>query len=920
MEEEIDRLFKNIREDSTFEKMFFKKLSETENPFPWFEILEKREYFEPSNNKSPIKEGKYLSVNYWQVLDYLENLTKRSVEKKENRLIEKIIKVIDSIIDYTENGKRIENPHTDWKIIKIIFHLPLEKITNEYIKFIEIALLAKFANSVLISAEIEKSVFPLLVKNRKKSLLLELLKIIIKPKKIPQTPTLEMTSIMEEYWFAQVLEKNRKGIVKICGLETAELVIKQIELILMKNNNAFNIVSIPTIENSSQIMFPNKYDWQLVCLVRTTLEQTNPSDISHLLNYLLQSNHSILNRLAIHVINFHYSLYSRKFWNWKENPLKETDVKHEVYELIKTHKNQFSSKNLDKLLEWIEELTPITQKKPIKPEILKKREAFQKLEWLTAIIDVPNTKVKKICQKYQQIYPDKIEHPGYLYWSSGVQVYDPRKATPFSEELLGKSNQSIAEYLINYKPPEKRAFEIEESLSSSLHRTVRENFERFVTDMHPFLLIPPLYQNSLLSGILDAWNNENDFSWEEVFNFILALITDKSFWRESEKPGYYHKRWIISGIADLIFSGTKSDKHAFESKNFRICEKILLILAEKTKSDIDESSEDIITAVLNAPLGRVLSAMVSFSLRFARVNKKETNQKWVLHISKYFDEMLTNERPIEFDVTLGKFLLQLNYLDSKWAKANINKIFNKEKNASWSYAFSSYLFYSGAFSDEIYLLLKDNNHFRKAFSTKFKQSHNIMKISQNICIAYFRDIESFEGSSLLNDLINHENITYLMELVFFIWRLRDKLDETTKKKIKPLWQKIITRIQNSENKQLFKEILSHLSYWLSIVEEIDAEIFEWLKVSAKYIDQRTESFFIEYLLGHVTNTPRFVAEILYETINVGKHFPKFKKEELIEIINKLYEQNQKNIADRICSLYLSNGYQFLMEVYERYNS
>jgi len=920
MEEEIDRLFKNVRQDSTFEKMFFKKLSETENPFPWFEVLEKRKYFDPSNNKNPRKEGNYFSVYYWQVLDYLQNLTKRSVEKQEDGLIEKVIGVIESIIDYSEDGERIENPHTDWMIIKIIFELPLKKITNKHIKFIETALFGKYANNVLISAEIEKTAFPFLIKNKKKSLLLELLKIVIKPKKNLQDSTIEITSIMEEYWFAQIFEKNRKDIVKICGLETAELVKNQIQSILMKNGYAFNIVSIPTVENSSQIMFPNKYDWQLVCLLRTTLELADPSNVLDLLNDLLQSEYAILNRLGIYAINYHYLWYSKKFWDWKGNPLKEFDLKHEVYELINANKHEFSSKEIDKLLEWIEEIEPSAQKKPLNPEILEKREAYQKLEWLTAISDISNIKIKKIYEKYRQIYPLKIEHPGYLYWSSGVQVYDPKNATPFSKELLEKSNQSIVEYIINYRPPEKKPFEIEETLASSFSRTVRENYERFVTDMKPFIVMPSIYQNSLLSGILDAWNNENDFSWKDLFNYILDLITDESFWTETEKPEYYHKRWIISKIADLIFNGTKSDKHAFACEHFTICEKILLILGEKTKSDVDENSGDIINAVLNAPLGNVLSAMISYSLRVARLNKKQTAKKWALNIKKYFEETLKNERSIEFDVTLGKFLLHLNYLDSKWVKDNINKIFNKEKNASWKYGFSSYLFYSNVFSEEIYLLLKENNHFKKALGKQFEQSHDTMKLSQIICMAYLRGIESLAESSLIMDLITDENTTYLMDLVFFIWRLRDKLDNQTKRKIKPLWKKIIEYIQNSKNEQQFKKILSHLSFWLSTVEEIDDEIFSWMKISAKYIDQTTETFFIEYLLSHVTRTPRFVAEILYETINVGKYFPTFKKEEIIEIVNKLYEHKQKNIADRICSLYLINGYQFLIEAHDKYNS
>ena len=142
------------------------KLSETENTYPWFEELHKRGYLDPSNNKNPIMEGNNYKVPYWEALSYLENLAKHLAEKPKDSILKKLLNLVDSIIVSEENGQRIENPHTDWMIIKIIFKLPIEHITENHIQFIETALLSEFSNTTLLSAEIEKTAFPHLINNK----------------------------------------------------------------------------------------------------------------------------------------------------------------------------------------------------------------------------------------------------------------------------------------------------------------------------------------------------------------------------------------------------------------------------------------------------------------------------------------------------------------------------------------------------------------------------------------------------------------------------------------------------------------------------------------------------------------------------------------------------------------------------------
>ena len=123
----------------------------------------------------------------------------------------------------------------------------------------------------------------------------------------------------------------------------------------------------------------------------------------------------------------------------------------------------------------------------------------------------------------------------------------------------------------------------------------------------------------------------------------------------------------------------------------------------------------------------------------------------------------------------------------------------------------------------------------------------------------------------------------------------------TKQKIKPLCGKIVAFISASEDDANYRETLAYLSYWLSLVDEIDEDICGWLKTSGKYIDEKTEMFFMEYLRKHVSRTPQFVAEIFYDLVDSHKYFPRYRKENIVDIVEKLFELEQTEKAKRICA-------------------
>ena len=138
-----------------------------------------------------------------------------------------------------------------------------------------------------------------------------------------------------------------------------------------------------------------------------------------------------------------------------------------------------------------------------------------------------------------------------------------------------------------------------------------------------------------------------------------------------ESSGEFNYRdWFISEVANLIEDGTKHDRTAFDVKLLPIAKEILLKL---TKHDIfyPINSDDYVSFALNSTEGKILDAMLNYSLRMYRVVEK----KWDEDIKKYFTEKITEKKYIEVFTIVGQYLPQFNTLDKKWVESYFDLIF-----------------------------------------------------------------------------------------------------------------------------------------------------------------------------------------------------------------------------------------------------
>lgn len=897
---------KNLLSNPSRYSYFFKNLKSSQWLIPLFE----EGYFNPEAIPKPKEDSSNPGFYYlprWDAFIYLEKIAKEYDNLKDSEVLNTLIIIVESLIRYRkEDSRSTDNYHVDSSIINIYSYFPINKIKRQYIDFIGLILKSSWDNS-FITARIAETIFAKIIEEKSMRHILWFLTIWLRFIKDKQTA--EFQSIADKYWFNKSLKRFKKEIFNIGEFDAYKIVLKTIAKIINKDSSQFNTVWIPAIEDHPQTHFPDRFECQLVYLIRDYLEILDDERLRNKVDVLIKAKHPIYKRIAFHLINVRYNHLENILWSLEQNPLDEVDCKHELYELIKKHAKEFKSEQISKLINWIE----IKDYGNYQSE--EKYIALLKKEWLKPLRSTKDERVIDLYEKYDQINPAKKDHPGFDFWMETKVGHE----SPFTvEELKAMSHKKIVNCLNSFEMKNQYVEPSEEGLRRVFQKVVSDKPSNISENINEYFDLKIGYQVSLIDGLLDGWKAGKNLDWKSALNFIYRIINRDSFWRNNDKKERYnYKRWFVNSVADLITEGTRHDNHAFEPSYLLLSEKILLLLANKAESMVNDS-DDIINAVLNSTKGRVFQAMMNYSLRYGRVYRKNKKSRWKESIKNDIEKRLDSDKSPEFWITIAQYLHNLLWLDHTWTIKNFGRIFNIKKENEWRYSISSYFFFAGGVNEEIFNLMKKGGHFSKALETQFSNKEIKSALIDHITNAYLEGFDTIEDkNSLINKLFTIKNPEFINEMILFIWHSKKNIVDEQKRRIYPLWEKILTVLTPNINKLPYQKIASDLSLWLSLVDNLDKRLLKWIKFIVPYVEvKHRSSFFVEYLRNHVEKTPDYVAQIYIEMLN-NKIVPTYKKENIIDTVNNLYSSNLNSYANQICNLYAESDQYFLRAIYEK---
>lgn len=93
----------------------------------WFFPLNRLGFF----SIDKIKFDEHENAIFWNVLDYLERISKQVTDNQQLQYGEELLKIINGIIQFSQEEKRINNIHIWWYCLKIINNLPFSIIKKE---------------------------------------------------------------------------------------------------------------------------------------------------------------------------------------------------------------------------------------------------------------------------------------------------------------------------------------------------------------------------------------------------------------------------------------------------------------------------------------------------------------------------------------------------------------------------------------------------------------------------------------------------------------------------------------------------------------------------------------------------------------------------------------------------------------------
>ncbi len=633
-------------------------------------------------------------------------------------------------------------------------------------------------------------------------------------------------------------------------------------------------------------------------------------------------------RMIIYVVSETWSETGSVFWNLVKNddPLhifSNHKYKKELYDLLEKNQSVFSE-NEKKILQTIIEQG---DKENPRDEGENRLEYWQ-LQWYSALRKIePFDKTYKALSEKLNLKHDHYENLGELRLRSG-------SITPIAKnDLLEKSNPEIANFLKTFHPKNRWEEPNITGLSDTLKIAVEENPEKFASEIHLYNEIAYIYSYQMLNAFEEAWKKKTTFNWEKVLTYCLTYIQDPKFYsgRLKLENDDYHATadWVVGSIAYLLSNGMQNDDHAFDPKLMPLAKEIIQILTKNLipVDDFDGTEMDYVMYSFNSTAGKVLRALLYYSLRIARTNSKNGNiRKWESESKRLFEETLEKGVYDSYIMT-GLYFEQFYFLDKDWIMEQAKKYYDSEET-KWLPFISGYVLGNALSSKELYDLLYP--HFDKAIENKIVVKHfHHHGIIRHLTAFYFWGFETLADEKLLWKFLKTANAEHILEFVNFIWQqqnyaveLNDQERKDFQKIVFQLWKFLVTMFEKSKSGEEQK-ILAALCNWLVYAPELNDTYTRLILKSCKYIHRTYSTHeLIENLVAFKGNgDPAMVAKNIDKVISsmdFSDYISEDDQNNIKALLVFMNANGQKEAASSFCNNMASKyGHYFLRDLHDR---
>lgn len=925
MEPKIQAALNLLKEGLEYQRYFFKRTED----IGLFGVLREEGFFSSAHNPKPVesKDQKgYFSIPYWPALEYLEKISTQcsaGMHQEEAKALMAIIREVTR----PQHEQKSDNYRTWYSFLRIMANLPTELITIEDVGLIRDWLDSNFDNS-LVGGEIGKSLLPKLLNSpksedcKKAELIIEIVTTL------KQTPDKNIASekwqtAVNPFWLGNLFNKrNSTLIAKVCGKKAIEILTSRIREIYTATPDAdrLSYISRPAIENNEQNLGEDSAEYVLLSILRDILTNYAAEDSIKNVKEFFESDLWIFKRLAIFTTNKDFLRYKDIFKDYflqkKTELFGELVLHHEFYSLLQSNFHIFSGSEQKEIISTINALESGYEELDKK----EKGNAHLRAQWFSAINGKGVPEADKLYKEYITILGSEPEHPEFLCWHGEWQFKSSFDANDFYKL---RTATEIAGYLDQFSARNNFGEIAYEEMESHIKSRLKSEQSFFESILDELIDIKLVYHHAIIEGFRDLWNEKKPVDWEKIVPYCERLISEPRLWDDSSETNdrYNRKKWLPTGIAQLIESGIKDEDRTFDLKFLPRVKSIFELLLKLQPSEtIEDGKEDIVNWAINRPRGRTLESFIVFALRYCHLGNVGGNkEKFWEEMRPLFDnelELVPHKGNYEFSTLAARYLPNIYWMSSAWVKKRMSDLFpnrNPKLVLNWRAALDGYSYVSTIYT-VIYSLLKENGDFKKVLVEVEDHKRIRERIIDNISVSYLRGQELLsDQGSLFTEILEIWKPEDISDVIGLFWAHRDvEFKKNENSRILDFWKFCYNHIKGKESQN--EEILSDLNLLAVFLKKIDEESKKWLLQSVRYVEKRYHAtFLLEYLDRLADVSPKEVGEIYVEMLKETK--PTFEEKNVKSVVLKLYKSGNTALADQICVVYVQAGHDFLRTAY-----
>ena len=900
--------------DGGTKEEFFWRNAANQNQFEIFKsVIEYDPKFFSKIFDDVVNKNIYSNATYFAIRFLLKLAGKLRLE---NGNFSELISIADNYIKVIGN-KKVEQRQVLWIISEVILEFPLSEITEDHLAFISKKVLD--GNSTHVEHSIKKILLPRILEESNKELLTTVVKKVlfayehVNNKHHKKYNISELLVRFDLYTLAEII--NNQNIIKFIDIlgykELALILIEILEEVAEINSYEFSSLHLRSIEDTDQVLDTASFPYLIVKFLRDLMELSFPP-LQFVKSYLLDSNKTILKRIGIHTINYHYLEQKSLFWEWENiNPLEITEIKHEVFVLLQNHSESFSEIELDVLFKWIDNIIVTPWKDNQTSEELEISRAILAKEFIAALGNVSNKLKENVVKKKMEldsIHPYESAHPGFNSYSTTTFGGD----FPDHHDEFLKQTQTT-EMLVDYfKANENNWTMYEAELQSNrLHDRFFQE-PKLAENIDKLLELEVIYLNNVIYGLEKAFEDGKEINWNGAFRIINHVIENQNFKQELKTRNSF-----VGYCGWLIRAGTRDDqneKGIFEKQLEQAKDICLKMLKFNIKSE--RLNNDPFFDILNSPEGKIMDATLNVLLRNARLHCKEKADKWYTDVKEFYSDVLRNgEYNDAYIYNISGYLPQFGFLHLEWVKENINFIFPKDNVINWKLAMKCYTRMTSTVYKDIFNILLDNNHYDLGIDLIAGEEDGISDFVQHIVIcniAGWKGQKLEDKQSLINKVIRNLDKKQLIGVVSYLYVNRN----CEKDKVLAIWKSILKcKIEGDAKQVVWKEMLKLISR----IDNIDDQVFGIILENLEGISNKAELF---EMVRYLANSKKIDFEnrakliILGTTDDMSRYFC---NNEIEDMAKRLYKENSP-IADRFIENMLEKKLFSVLDIYNKYHN